>query len=196
MKITELDLQTNGKRYKCDNTIFKVKYGDLLDVETNTYLKDLRTPIADLLEMEFEEVKEAAFNNPYKQVGCEADYYCIVNGKCVKIYNMNDDTDNEQLNIANYFNNKNYTEYIAFKENVMRKLDRFAWEHNAKAINWHNDSKKYFIAFDHKYNELTIDVSFAYQSNNIYFTSQEIAEKAIEEFKDDLMKLYTWEFNF
>lgn len=196
MKITELDLQTNGKRYKCDNTIFKVKYGDLLDVETNTYLKDLRTPIADLLEMEFEEVKEAAFNNPYKQVGCEADYYCIVNGKCVKIYNMNDDTDNEQLNIANYFNNKNYTEYIAFKENVMRKLDRFAWEHNAKVIDWDCSSTKHFIAFNNNDKELKISWCTAYKSNDVYFTSQEIAEKALEEFKDDLMKLYTWEFHF
>ena len=34
-----------------------------------------------------------------------------------------------------------------------------------------------------------------YMSNNIiYFTSHEIAEKALEEFKEDLIKLYTWKF--
>ena len=194
MKITELDLKTNGKRYKCDNTIFKVKYGDLLDVETNTYLKDLRIPVADLLEMEFEEVKEASFNNPYKQIGCEADYYCIVNGKCVRIYNMNDNTDNEQLNIANYFNNKNYAEYIAFKETLMRKLDRFAWEYNETAINWNDSTTKYCIEFNYKHNELAVVWTFEYKSSNVYFTSGKIAEKALEEFKDDLIKLYTWKF--
>ena len=34
------------------------------------------------------------------------------------------------------------------------------------------------------------------QEMNIYFSDREIAEKAIEEFKDDLIKLYTWDFNF
>lgn len=196
MKITELDLKTNGKRYKCDNTIFEVKYGDLLDVETNTYLKDLRTPVADLLEMEFEEVKEASFNNPYKQIECEADYYCIMNGKGVRIYNMNDDTDNEQLNIANYFNNKNYAEYIAFKESLMRRMDRFAWEHNARVIDWHDSLQKYYITFDIYDNKLIAVWDCGYKSNNVYFTSKEIAIKALEKFKDDLIKLYTWEFDF
>ena len=196
MKITELDLKTNGKKYKCDNTIFKVKYGDLLDVETNTYLKDLRIPVADLLEMEFEEAKEASFNNPYKQIGCEADYYCIVNGKCVRIYNMNDNTDNEQLNIANYFNNRNYAEYIAFKETLTRKLDRFAWENNEKVIDWYDCSTKYYIKIDIDIKKFRISRCISCRSNNIYFTSEEIAEKALEEFKDDLIKLYTWKFDF
>ena len=36
MKITELDLKTEGKRYKCGNSMFVIKNGDLFDVETYT----------------------------------------------------------------------------------------------------------------------------------------------------------------
>ena len=101
------------------------------------------------------------------------------------------------FNVPNYFNNKEYAEYIAFKERIMRKLDKFAWENNAKVINWDDsDSAKYYIQFFNEHNELKTNVSFAYQSNNVYFTSREIAEQAIEEFKDDLIKLYTWKFDF
>lgn len=160
MKITELDLKTEGKRYKCDNNIFIVKDGDLLEVEINTYLKDLCIPISELLEMEFEEI------------------------------------DNKLFSTANYFNNKEYAKYIAFKETLMRRLDKFAWDHNAKAVTWGDGSTKYYILFSHTDNRVIVDWDFMYMSNNIYFTSREIAEKAIEEFKDDLIKLYTWEFDF
>lgn len=58
MKITKLDLKAEGKKYKCGNIIFKVKGGNLIDVERNTYLGIENMTIAELLEMDFEEIKE------------------------------------------------------------------------------------------------------------------------------------------
>ena len=195
MKITELDLKTNGKRYKCGNDIFIVKDGDLINVVSNIYQKDLCIPIAKLLEMEFKEVKEV--QNPYTRVNY-IEKYCSI-GRRGDVGFIQEDShyyDNELFSIANYFNNKEYAEYVAFKETLMRRMDRFAWEHNEIDINWRDScSAKYYIAFDNIYNELSIDCNCTYQSNNIYFTSREIAAKAIEEFKDDLIKLYTWRFD-
>lgn len=196
MKITELDLKTNGKRYKCGSDIFMVKDGDLINVVSNIYQKDLCIPIAELLEMEFEEIKEV--KNPYTRVNPGKRYY-FKNEKGEVDY-LTDDIccfDYDQFINANYFNNRNYAEYIAFKETLMRKLDKFAWEHNARVIDWNNScSVKYYISFSIDDNEAVVDWSCGYQSNNVYFTSKEIAEKAIEEFKDDLIKLYTWKFDF
>lgn len=194
MKITELDLRAEGKRYKCGNSIFKVKDGDLVDIESNAYLRDENISIADLLKLDFEEIKE--MKNPYERVDYKDWYYAIERAGFATTLADNSDYDDSMFNVANYFNNKEYAEYIAFKENLMRKLDRFAWENNAKVINWCDSSKKYYIAFSNQYSELMIDWDFAYKSNNIYFTSREIAGKALEKFKDDLMKLYTWEFDF
>lgn len=195
MKITELDLQTEGKRYKCYNRIFKVKNGDLVDIENNTYLRDENISIAYLLKLDFEEIKE--MKNPYERVDNRDTYY-IVNerGGVGSFKDVNDHIDDKKFNSLNYFNNKNYAEHVAFKETLMRNLDKFAWEHNAKVIDWHDHSTKYYIAFANGNNELIVDWDFAYKSNNIYFTSKEIAKMALEKFKEDLMKLYTWEFDF
>ena len=195
MKITELDLRTEGKRYKCGNKIFTVKYGDLVDIESNTYLRKENISITELLKMDFEEIKE--IKNPYKRVDIDERYYFVSEGGRVKYFkDLNDNYDDDKFNTLNYFNNKNYAEYVAFKENLMRKMDKFAWEHNAKVINWYDCSTKYYIKFSIDDNELIVDWNRVYKSNNVYFTSREIAEKALEKFKDDLMKLYTWEFDF
>lgn len=193
MKITELDLKAEGKRYKCGNRIFKVKGGNLIDVEKDTYLGVENISIAELLKLDFEEIKE--MKNPYARVDYKDWYYAIERAGSVTTLADNSDYDNRMFNIANYFNNREYAEYISFKEDLMRKLDRFAWEHNAKVVGWYDGSEKYYIAFSNRHNVLTIDWACMYKSNDIYFTSREIAEMALEKFKDDLMKLYTWKFD-
>ena len=133
MKITKLDLKAEGKKYKCGNIIFKVKGGNLIDVERNTYLGIENMTIAELLEMNFEEIKET--KNPYTRVNLAKTYYFKNEiGEVDYLKDLNGYFDDEQFIHANYFNNKNYAEYVAFKETLMRKIDRFAWEHNAKVI--------------------------------------------------------------
>ena len=194
MKITELDLQSEGKRYKCGNRIFKVKDGDLVDIESNAYLRDENISIAYLLNLDFEEIKKV--KNPYKRVDNRERYY-FVSERGVEIFKeFTECSDNELFNSSNYFNNKNYAEYVAFKETLMRKLDRFAWENNEKVIDWYDCSTKYYIKFDIDIKKFRISRCISCRSNDIYFTSEEIAEKALKKFKDDLMKLYTWKFDF
>ena len=194
MKITELDLKTDGKRYKCGNSMFVIKNGDLFDVEMHTYLKDSCIPVAELVEMEFKEVNQ--IKNPYTRVNNREKYYSIVRDGSID--SLNEDRvkyDNKVFSTANYFNNKEYAEYIAFKESLMRRIDRFAWDYNAQTVALNDYSRKYFILFSVDDNELIIDWNCSYKSSNVYFASKEIAEKAIEKFKDDLIKLYTWKFD-
>lgn len=191
MKITELDLQAEGKKYFCKdiNEVFEVEEGNLI-AATRSF------SMAELLKLDFEEIKTP--KNPYTRVdnGKGYNYFISSSGTITTFTDRNNGYDDLLFNSANYFNNKNYAEYIAFKESLMKKLDRFAWEHNAKVINWCDSSSKYYITFDIDNKEFRISRRMSYQSNDIYFTSFEIAEKAIEEFKEDLIKLYTWEFDF
>lgn len=105
MKITELDLQAESKRYKCGNRIFKVKGGNLIDVERNTYLGVENISIAELLEMDFEEIKE--MENPYERVVGGELYSVIDRTGNVVSFKDKYDYDGVMFNIANYFNNKN-----------------------------------------------------------------------------------------
>ena len=189
MKIIDIDLKEDGKKYFCKDTneIFEVEEGNLISA-TKSF------SMAELLKMDFEEID--AMKNPYTRVNNRERYYSISELMVCSYKDENDETDNKLFSKVNYFNNKEYAEYIAFKETLMRKMDRFAWEHNAKVMNWDENIANYCIIFSNKHNEFIIDWSSSYQSNDIYFTSKEIAEKALEEFKEDLMKLYTWKFNF
>ena len=192
MKITDIDFKEDGKKYFCKDTneIFKVEEGDLI-ATTRSF------SMAELLEMEFEEIKETKeMKNPYERVDYKDWYYAIERVGLVTTLADNSDYDDRMFNVANYFNNKEYAEYIAFKENLMRKMDRFAWEHNARVIDWNDSSVKYYIEFTNTQDKLIIDWSCSNQANNIYFTSREIAEEALIEFKEDLIKLYTWKFDF
>lgn len=130
MKITELDLQAEGKKYFCKdiNEVFEVEEGNLI-AATRSF------SMAELLKMDFEEIKET--KNPYERVNLGKRYYCV-NGRGEVDYlkDLNDYIGNKQFNGLNYFNNKNYAEYISFKEILMRNLDKFAWEHNAKVVGW------------------------------------------------------------
>lgn len=191
MKIIDIDFKEDGKKYFCKdiNEVFEVEEGNLIAATRNFSM-------AELLGMEFEEIKEV--QNPYTRVNDRYRnwYYAIEREGYIASIADDGDYDNHMFNIANYFNNKEYAEYIAFKESLMRKMDRFAWEHNAKVINWDDSYSKYYITFSYRYNELITEWECSTQSNNVYFTSHKIAKKAMEEFKEDLMKLYTWEFDF
>lgn len=82
MKITELDLQAEGKKYFCKqaNEVFEVEKGNLIPATR-------RFSMADLLKMDFEEIKE--MKNPYKRVDIGERYY-FVNGlrvDCIKKIN-------------------------------------------------------------------------------------------------------------
>nr|DAL86183.1 MAG TPA: hypothetical protein [Caudoviricetes sp.] len=189
MKIIDIDLRENGKKYFCKqaNEVFKVEKGNLIASRKSFSM-------ADLLKFDFEEIKET--KNPYTRVDYKDWYYAIERAGSVTSLADNSDYDDRMFNIANYFNNKNYAEYVGFKETLMRKLDKFAWEHNEQTISWNDCRHKYFILFSIDDNELIVDWNRVYKSNNVYFTSREIAEQALEKFKDDLMKLYTWKFDF
>lgn len=190
MKIIDIDLKENGKKYLCKdiNEVFEVEEGNLI-AATRSF------SMAELLKMDFEEIKE--MKNPYKRVEHGTDFYYISALAIHSYKEINHETDNKLSNIANYFNNKEYAKYIAFKETLMRRMDRFAWEHNEKVINWYDGcSAKYYIQFSNIWNEFIITPCRTYQSNDIYFTSREIAEKALEKFKEDLIKLYKWKFDF
>lgn len=191
MKIIDIDFKEDGKKYFCKdiNEVFEIKEGNLI-AATRSF------SMAELLKIDFEEIKET--KNPYTRVNDRERYYAMGRTGCVgslqeSCYYFDDNL----FSIANYFSNRNYAEYIVFKETLMRKLDRFAWENNARVIDWDDScSAKYYIEFSNTRDELIIDWNCSDQSNNVYFTSKEIAKKAVEKFKDDLIKLYTWKFDF
>ena len=82
---------------------------------------------------------------------------------------------------------------IEFKQRLFRKLQRFSDENGGNEIDWSNGkSCKCCICYDHEEEELVVgDVRFIRDFGQVYFKTEELAEQAIELFKEDLIKYFT-----
>lgn len=109
----------------------------------------------------------------------------------------NDTIDKYRLSIGNIYKTEEGAKKIGlrevFKQQLFAKLKRFADENNEGKIDWNNnDQKKYGIGYGCDKKLIYVDYRYYYREfqQDIYFTSKEIAEKAVEEFKDDLIKYF------
>ena len=103
------------------------------------------------------------------------------------------DVDDFRLSIGNYFKTKEEAEHMIEKLKVIHELQKFAYENNEKEIDW-NDAKQYkqFLIYDIEYKKVCIDYKTYVKSEpfNIYFTSFDIARKAIKTIGEDRIKKY------
>lgn len=104
-----------------------------------------------------------------------------------------DDVDNFRRSIGWVFKTEEEAERKLFELQLHRKLELFALKNNEKEIDWNNTDNKYYIYYDYidKYLQISIRNYIKPFDSNVYFSSKEVANKAIETFKDDLIRYFT-----
>ena len=125
----------------------------------------------------------------------ESDIYFYANTKgdveiaCEDCY----DVDDEYYESANYYSDKTVAENNARADKLMRQLRRFAVEHRERGVNLNDiNTEKYYICYDYEGNELGTTFTFvARVFGVIYFDSEETAQAAIDEFRDELIWYFT-----
>lgn len=98
-----------------------------------------------------------------------------------------------RFNIGNFFKTKIEAEHILEKLKVIHELQKFAYENNEGEIDWKNFNQcKYYLVYDTKDEDLYVDYTVYCKREpfNIYFTSSEIAKRAIEAVGEDRIKKY------
>lgn len=82
---------------------------------------------------------------------------------------------------------------IEFKQRLFRKLQRFSDENGGNEIDWSNgESCKYYIYYNYEEEELDVyGASHIRDFGQVYFETEELAEQAIELFREDLIKYFT-----
>lgn len=70
---------------------------------------------------------------------------------------------------------------------IKTKLERFAAEHNKYALNWNRDGEhKYYLSYSYYYKNIIICNDDRFKTEGVtYFSSDRIAEQAIEELDKD-----------
>ena len=148
--------------------------------------EDFNTQVTDI-KKQIEECDKKVF----KPIKLGEKYYTIsTKGKIGSYSFCNDDVDKEIIDFGNYFKTKEEAERKRFEIRLHRQLELFALENNDTEINWNDSSEKYIINYN-KDNGIFIDIVYTLKIfGQVYFTSKEIAEKALETFQDDLLRYF------
>lgn len=128
--------------------------------------------------------------NPFERVERANRYWYIgIVNNAICSNDMRYELDNNMYDNTNYFNDKNFAQQVALQQLLYRKLLKYAYENDAKDCDWTDSSMKYFISKDTEDNEIVVNFDLTLKhSCVVYFTSEEVAEQAIEDVVKPFMK--------
>ena len=142
----------------------------------------------EFFKIEYEKPKSNVKYATYKpNVGT---IYCYVdsNGLVEQTSWDDDRTDNLRFGLNNVFigdERKSNAQKQADRNQLLADIERFAVENN-DVIDWSGANGVYRLIFSHQGKEWTFKYSPTWQSITTYFSSETIANKALEKFKDRL----------
>lgn len=151
-------------------------------------MEEYKTKVKEVTEEEEPFIKEGqhyfVIDNYFrilttKNYSCEDDIEKIKIGNC---YPFTDETKDEVFKEVSF---------IAERRKLQSEMEMFARQNNDGEIDWNNDEQmKWSLCIEHN-ETIVIDYGCHYrQLNTVYFTSIELAEKALEKFRDRIRELY------
>lgn len=122
-------------------------------------------------------------NEKYCYIGGDGDIYHTVN--------VNLTVDDCIFSIGNYFKTDEEAEHMVEKLRVIKELQDFAIENRDEEIDWYDkEQDKWEISYKDSNIEPICNNYYRAQTFNIFFTSKEIAQKAIESIGEERIKKY------
>ena len=148
--------------------------------------KDFNTQVTDIKKQ-----IEECDNKVFKPNKFGEKYYTISTKRKIGSYSFcNDDFDKEIIDFGNYFKTKEEAERKCFEIRLHRKLELFALKNNDTEIDLNTHSEKYIISYRINGN-IFVDKVYSFKDlGQVYFTSKEIAEKALETFRHELIRYF------
>ena len=173
-------------------------YWFIEDNKIKIHLKDGNTifdnfaqeTITNTLQEDWEVVEESKVWKPEK----DGHYYYYDNdGRTYQSSYCEDSIDKCRLEFGNCFKTQEEAKHMAEKLKVINELKNFALENNNEKIDWRDKCiGKYFITYDFYDEEISV-ASYTFRNFlpfEIYFTSKEIAQKAIKTIGEYRIKKY------
>ena len=156
----------------------------------------IKTLLADTLNDDWEVVEERKIWKP--RTG-ESFFAIRATTSCITSFRWDNSPFYENMySIGNCFQTEKEAKHMAGKLKVIKELQDFALENNTEKIDWKNNKQlKFFINFDRYSNR----VGYSYTDDcktlplNIYFTSRELALKAIEKVGEERIKKYYFDID-
>lgn len=165
----------------------------LVDAKLMINGKELKTQIEiDEGVLESIQSKEKV-NRGYKKCRMNDQYFYVNSkGEVKEELDVKIEEDDLRFATANYYSSREVARNNARADKLMRQLRRFAVENRKDKIDWNNGKKhKYNICYSYPTQEIFVDFKSNFRNFEIYFDSCGVAERAIEEFKDELIWYFT-----
>ena len=133
---------------------------------------------------------ETKRKNPFKDVDRFEDYYFVEKNNEVHAYMKTDSSvDNQMYTSANYFNDKAFANQVALHQLLYRKLLKFAYDNGFEDTSeWDGCNKHWVIRYDEKNNKFALHWQNIYKSQEVCFSSEGDARRAIKEVVEPFMK--------
>lgn len=139
------------------------------------------------------EIVEEPKSKVYKPKPQEMYYFLAGDGTPTADHNLDDGSVEKFISIGNCFETGEEAKHMVEKLKVIKELRDFALENNNEKIDWRDKcTGKYFITYDFYDEEISI-ASYTFRNFlpfEIYFTSREIAQKAIKTIGEYRIKKY------
>lgn len=149
---------------------------------------------AELTEDQLKALGIKKRNNPFNSKFDMHESYNYINNISGVLQTCFDDEeiDRDFINSANSFNDKDFAKQVYLHELLNRKLLKYAWDNEAEDCEWDktNVNSHYFIYFDSAKGHFVVGDNHYCHSQNIYFSSENVAKQAIE----DIIKPFMMEY--
>ena len=194
-----LKLMQEGKMIKGGIWIYRTDSDGVIWLKNESCTGWVEAEMFNILANDYEEYIEPKPLTGWERTKDDKFHLIVCGGQLVAEYNLDkiDVAATTFYNDANYFSTKEKAEEITFKQTLFRKLQRFSDENGGTEIDWSDfETNKHTISYYHSENKFTTHHVRKMQApGTVYFYSREIAEKAIESFKGDLIKYFTHDWS-
>ena len=141
------------------------------------------------IQLSDEQVEELIASE--KVTGFERDdnyFYIDSEGDVGLGYDEDDINSDCHYAVANYYTDKTLAEWCCRSDNLTRKMRRWAAEHNTYSFDWSDpETMGWHISYDSRDHSLVLYHSVCgHLPEVVYFSTEETAEAAIEEFDDEI----------
>ena len=128
--------------------------------------------------------------NPFDRVGGDDRYYyTIVGCDVLRRVDINDITDRGLYKAINYFNDKAFAEQVSLHQLLYRKLLKFSYDNECEdTAKWDGINSHWAIRYNDNLNKFDSYCQNGYKARDVYFSSEEDADRAIHEVVEPFMK--------
>lgn len=156
----------------------------------NNYFVIIDGKKIDLTDEQIKLLELKSRNSPFDRVKPNERYFYVkCDGAIDEYTDVTDTLDNKLYEISNYFIDEAFAIQVALHQLLYRKLLKFAYDNGCEdTAEWNGHNRHWSIRYDNEQSIFTVYWKGIYKSQEVHFSSEKGASRAIREVVEPFMK--------